>query len=99
MNSLIDQEASTEARITSDRPRLSLWMDRYRPVFYLAAMFVLILFSVTTLLKLTSGNEKADNLTKETTTTQPVLTAEDYILSQIGTDGIAEYYIDPDMYD
>lgn len=82
-----------------NRPRLTVWMDKYRPVFYLAAMFVLILFSVTTLLNLTNTKSNDDKLTKETTTNQPVLTAEDYIISQIGTDGIAEYYVDPDMYD
>lgn len=99
MDQLIDQEAAPGVTSMPNRPRLTVWMDKYRPVFYLAAMFVLILFSVTTLLNLTNTKSNDDKLTKETTTNQPVLTAEDYIISQIGTDGIAEYYVDPDMYD
>jgi signal transduction histidine kinase len=99
MDQLIDQDSMADIASTNDRPRLTIWMDRYRPVLYLAAMFVLILFSVSTLLNLTNGKSSDDKLTKELSNEQPVVTAEDYVLSQIGTDGIAEYYIDPDMYD
>lgn len=100
LDQLIDLGTDTDDTIVPERPRLSMWMDKYRPIFYLAAMFVLLLFSVSTLLKLTSSDKTADKLTKETSTTNTIeVTAEDYIISQIGTYGIAEYYVDPEIYD
>lgn len=108
MNKLIDRSQQQEELVidTPVRKNNLVWMDRYRPVLYLAAMFVLLLFSVSTLMNITSKKTGGDNLTKETTTKKQqesnpsnVPTAEDYLISQIGTDGIAEYYINPELYE
>lgn len=105
MNKLIDrsqQQETEEKPLGKQRP---MWVDRYRPILYMAAMFVLLLFSVSTLLNITSGKSKDDNLAKTATkkqqvgNQQSVPTAEDYLISQIGTDGIAEYYINPELYE
>jgi flagellar motor protein MotB len=108
MNKLIDRSQQQELQVI-DTPvkKINLtWMDRYRPVLYLAAMFVVLLFSVSTVMNITSKHSDADNLAKKSTTDkqqenkQPSApTAEDYLISQIGTDGIAEYYINPDLYE
>lgn len=109
MNKLIDrqqQEAEPVVIETSVRKNNVMWMERFRPVMYLAAMFVLLLFTVSTLLNITSKRSGGDNLAKETTTKKqqestqmPIPTAEDYLISQIGTDGIAEYYINPELFE
>lgn len=101
LNQLIEQDREDNVQTLPRHSSTTLWTVRYRPVLYLAAMFVLLLFSVTSLLRWTTGDDRSDKLTKESHSTSiPAdLTAEDYILSHIGTDGIAEYYIDPDMYD
>jgi hypothetical protein len=106
MNKLIDRSQQQEELVieTPVRKNNLMWMDRYRPILYLAAMFVLLLFSVSTLMNITSKHSGGDNLTKESTTKKQqersqssVPTAEDYLISQIGTDGIAEYYINPEL--
>lgn len=108
MNKLIDRSQQQEELVieTPVRKNNLVWMDRYRPILYLAAMFVLLLFSVSTLMNVTSNKSDGDNLAKKSTTDkqqenkQPSTpTAEDYLISQIGTDGIAEYYINPDLYE
>lgn len=108
MNKLIDRSQQQEELVieTPVRKNNLMWMDRYRPILYLAAMFVLLLFSVSTLMNITSNKSDGDNLAKEATknkqqeSNQPTVpTAEDYLISQIGTDGIAEYYINPELYE
>lgn len=106
MNKLIDRSQPQEMEEKPVRKDNLMWMDRYRPILYMAAMFVLLLFSVSTLMNITSSKSKSDNLAKKSSTDkqqdskQPTApTAEDYLISQIGTDGIAEYYINPELYE
>ncbi len=101
MNKLIDRSQLQEMEVKPVGKQHLTLIERYRPILYMAAMFVLLLFSITMLLNKTSDKSDSGKLTKETKTSkqQSVPTAEDYLISQIGTDGIAEYYINPELYE
>lgn len=73
----------------------------FKPVMYMAAMFVLLLFSLTFVLKLNSKdkNDQAGLLKNSTTDMKQVLTAEEYLINTVGTYTITEYYIDPDLFE
>jgi hypothetical protein len=98
INALIDQREKPEKSFNTFMHILPGRMERYRPLLYMAAMFVVLLFSITTILKLTSNKSDSGSLTKNGNKQQEQ-TAEDYLISQIGTYGIAEYYINPDLYE
>jgi len=96
----------TEANLPKERvevqkesKRFILKMDSIRPVLYMAAMFVLLIFSMSLILNLTSG--KSTKLTAEdkTQSAKIELTAEDYLISSVGSYGITQYYVDPESFD
>ncbi|MDD2612894.1 MAG: hypothetical protein PHR38_08915 [Bacteroidales bacterium] len=73
-------------------------METHRPILYMAAMFVLLLFSISLVLNLSSDKTfsslrlSAESKTPSATTSVP--TAEDYLINSIGTYGITEYYVE-----
>lgn len=69
-----------------------LTMQSVRPMLYMAAMFVLLLFSIALVFKYTSGSGSLR--AQETSTEQAVPTAEDYLISSVGTYGISQYYVE-----
>jgi len=99
MNNLIDQTERQEKSRKTTMHILPGRMERFRPILYLAAMFVLLLFSISTILNLTTDKTTSTSLTKQSSTSKQAPTAEDYLISQLGTDGIAEYYIDSELYE
>jgi hypothetical protein len=69
-----------------------LTMQSVRPMLYMAAMFVLLLFSIALVFHYTAGSGSLR--AQETTTEQTVPTAEDYLISSVGTYGISQYYVE-----
>jgi hypothetical protein len=69
-----------------------LTMQSVRPMLYMAAMFVLLLFSIALVFHYTSGSGSLR--AQETSTEQTVPTAEDYLISSVGTYGISQYYVE-----
>ena len=69
-----------------------LTMQSARPVLYIAAMFVLLLFSMALVFRYTKGSGSLR--TQQTSSEQAVPTAEDYLISSVGTYGIAQYYVE-----
>lgn len=102
MNELIDktelENENSEVESTEIRKGFIL---KYKPIFYMAAMFVLLLFSLTAVLKLTGDGEKKQSglMSTNTTDIKQVLTAEEYVISTVGTYAITEYYIDPEIFE
>lgn len=68
-----------------------LTMQRVRPMLYMAAMFVLLLFSIALVFHYTAGS---GSLRAQETATETVPTAEDYLISSVGTYGISQYYVE-----
>lgn len=98
MNELIDRNDSENGVDNTEKSKG--FILRYKPIIYMAAMFVVLLFSITAVLKLT-GNEKKQSglMSSSTTDIKQVLTAEDYVISTVGTYAITEYYIDPEIFE
>jgi len=73
-------------------------METHRPILYIAAMFIFLLFSISLVLNLssdkTSSSLRLSAESQTTSTTSSVPTAEDYLINSIGTYGITEYYVD-----
>jgi hypothetical protein len=69
-----------------------LTMQSVRPMLYMAAMFVLLLFSIALVFHYTSGSGSLR--AQETSTEQAIPTAEDYLISSVGTYGISQYYVE-----
>lgn len=69
-----------------------LTMQSVRPMLYMAAMFVLLLFSIALVFRYTNGSGSLR--AQETSTEQAVPTAEDYLISSVGTYGISQYYVE-----
>jgi len=89
------QEAENKLIInetTHKKAGLILTMQSVRPMLYMAAMFVLLLFSIALVFKYTSGSGSLR--AQETSTEQVVPTAEDYLISSVGTYGISQYYVE-----
>jgi len=105
LDALEAEKASSEEKVQTDTRyrRLVLKMENIKPVLYMAAMFVLLIFSVSLVLNLTSGKSSsslrlsAESTTPSTTTVIP--TAEDYLINSIGTYGISEYYVDSESFE
>jgi hypothetical protein len=103
MNARIDA-FRTEGRNQSDdswnnnavrKKGLLLVMDQYRPIMYMASMFVLLLFSVGLLMHYTSGS--SGTYKSQAVKEQPAQTAEDYLISNLGTYSISQYYIESEL--
>jgi hypothetical protein len=93
MNALIDQSETKKKRFIYGKLTL-------RPVLYMAAMFVVLFFSITTVLKLTTKDKQQTGLAVTgNSNAKQVITAEDYLISSIGTYAITEYYIDPEYFE
>jgi len=95
-----ENEKVRDVEVESKPKRLFLKMDSIRPVLYMAAMFVLLLFSVGLVLNLTSDKTSsslhlsAESTTQTKTPATNIPTAEDYLINSVGTYGITEYYIE-----
>jgi len=89
----LEAEKEWEIKKTSHKKEgWVLTMQSVRPILYMAAMFVLLLFSIGLIMKYTSGTDSLR--AQETTTEQTVQTAEDYLIGSVGTYGISQYYIE-----
>ena len=87
------------ARIDQDKPVQLRKPQRFslRPLLYMAAMFVFLLFSIHFILQRTTEDNTSSTLTENKSTTP--MTAEDYLIQSIGTYTISEYYIDPELFE
>jgi len=94
MDGLIDQ---TEQPKHSSTNRVTGKLVHMRPLLYMAASLVVVLFCIGTVLKLKSNQSDSTKLTENSVSTQQ--TAEDYLINQVGTYRISEYYVDPEQYD
>jgi hypothetical protein len=94
----IEPQAETKPK------RYFLTMNGIKPILYMAAMFVLLLFSIGMILNFTSKKAtttytaSTHNVTK-TQNESSVLTAEDYLINSVGTYGISQYYVDPESFE
>lgn len=70
-----------------------LTMQSVRPMLYMAAMFVLLLFSIALVFHYTAGNSGSLRA-QETSMDQSIPTAEDYLINSVGTYGISQYYVE-----
>ncbi len=78
-----------------------LFMNRVKPVLYMAAVFVLILFSIRAVLNLTNADKQQSVISKidgvETEEFQlNTMTAEDILLSSLDEYSLMYYYINQD---
>ena len=73
---------------------LVLRMETIKPYLYIAAMFVLLLFSISLVLNLKSKSSSSLGLSVESNSINSVSTTEDYLINSVGTTGITEYYMD-----
>lgn len=91
---------NTKAKVETKSKRYVLTMESIKPILSMAAMFVLLLFSVSLILNITS-RKTAVALSTETKkqTESTELTAEDYLISSVGTYGISQYYVDPKSFE
>lgn len=75
-----------------------LRIDTFRPIMYMAAIFILMLFSISVVLNYTSDKTASSlRLSAESTSNSNVSavpTAEDYLINSVGTYGITEYYVE-----
>lgn len=77
--------------VSRKKGTILLTMQGVRPLLYMAAMFVLLLFSIALVFHYTAGS---GSLRAKETTTETVPTAEDYLISSVGTYGISQYYVE-----
>lgn len=102
MNELIDKtESENENQEVDSIDTRKSFILKYKPILYMAAMFVVLLFSLTAVLKFTGNGEKKQSglMSTNTTDIKQVLTAEEYVISTVGTYAITEYYIDPEIFE
>jgi hypothetical protein len=94
MEKRIDEFEADEALI-SDAPITTNIhpMMRLRPLLSIAAMFIVIAFSMGLIFHFTS-NSSAELKAEETSSTDKIPTAEDYLISSVGTYGITQYYVE-----
>jgi len=89
----LDVEKKLKMRAPSRKGSgIILTMQSVRPMLYMAAMFVLLLFSIALVFHYTAGSGSLR--AQETSTEQTVPTAEDYLISSVGTYGISQYYVE-----
>lgn len=97
LNKAIDNY-EIEKNIEKRKKGRMLSMEGFRPLLYMASMFVLILFSVGLIMN-KSTNKTSSLRAQESTKEQLIPTAEDYLISNLGTYGISQYYIESEMAD
>lgn len=88
----LEAEKKLEMKATRTKGGIVLTMQSVRPMLYMAAMFVLLLFSIALVFRYTNGSGSLR--AKDTSKEQAVPTAEDYLLSSVGTYGISQYYVE-----
>jgi hypothetical protein len=89
-----------KAQVERRPKRYILTMESVKPILSMAAMFVLLLFSVSMILNITSKkNAVALSTEAKKQTENTELTAEDYLISSVGTYGISQYYVDPKSFE
>lgn len=79
-------------RSSRNKVGIILTMQSVRPLLYMAAMFVLLLFSIALVFHNTKGSGSLR--AQENSTEQTVPTAEDYLINSVGTYGISQYYVE-----
>jgi len=91
-------QAENIAQTPTKSKRFVLRMETARPYLYIAAMFVLLLFSISMILNYTSNKSSSSlGLSVESSSSKSAIyvpTAEDYLINSVGTYGITEYYLD-----
>lgn len=88
----MEAEKRSEKKDSRKKGGIVLTMQSVRPMLYMAAMFVLLLFSIALVFRYTNGSGSLR--AQETSTEQVVPTAEDYLISSVGTYGISQYYVE-----
>lgn len=85
------EKKSETMEVSRKRGGIILTMQSVRPMLYMAAMFTLLLFSIALVFHYTagSGSLRAQEISSET-----IPTAEDYLISSVGTYGISQYYVE-----
>jgi len=92
--------SDTKVQADTKSKRYILRLERAKPILYMAAMFVLLFYSVSMILNLTSNKSSiASTAVIKNQTENTELTAEDYLISSVGTYGISQYYVDPDSFE
>lgn len=84
---------------TSPTRRYIFRVESARSILYMAAMFVVIIFSVSMILNFTSKKSSIASAGIKSKTENTELTAEDYLISSVGTYGISQYYVDPENFE
>ena len=82
---------SETIEVSRKRGGIILTMQSVRPMLYMAAMFTLLLFSIALVFHYTSGS---GSLRAQETSLESIPTAEDYLISSVGTYGISQYYVE-----
>lgn len=99
MNERIDA-FEAQQRISVPKKGIVLFMNAYKPILNMASMFVLLLFSVAMIMHYSVGKSNTNFLKAQTVTKElPIPTAEDYLISNMGTYSISQYYIESEMTD
>lgn len=93
-----------ERKPTESKPKgFVIKMESIKPIFFMAAMFILLIFCVSLVLNYTSDRSSyslrlsAESKTPPKSTVIP--TAEDYLINSIGADGITEYYMESESFE
>ena len=82
---------SETIEVSRKRGGIILTMQSVRPMLYMAAMFTLLLFSIALVFHYTTGS---GSLRAQETSLESIPTAEDYLISSVGTYGISQYYVE-----
>ena len=89
---VLEAEKKSETIVVSrKRGGIILTMQSVRPMLYMAAMFTLLLFSIALVFHYTAGS---GSLRAQETSSETIPTAEDYLISSMGTYGISQYYVE-----
>ena len=89
---VLEAEKKSETIVASrKRGGIILTMQSVRPMLYMAAMFTLLLFSIALVFHYTAGS---GSLRAQETSSETIPTAEDYLISSVGTYGISQYYVE-----
>ncbi|HET9571592.1 MAG TPA: hypothetical protein VFP20_09330 [Bacteroidales bacterium] len=92
IDALEDEKQLEISQLSRSKKGIVLTMQNVRPMLYVAAMFILLLFSIALVFHYTSGS--SNFRAQDTNTDQTVPTAEDYLISSVGTYGISQYYVE-----
>jgi len=89
-----DKQVDFDMKHATKSKGLVLRMETIKPYLYIAAMFVLLLFSISLVLNIKSKSSSSLGLSVESNSINSVPTTEDYLINSVGTSGITEYYMD-----